>query len=58
MVLWIRYGNENAVFTMGWKKLSKTEKGASGQVEREGVDGFFFKSRVLCIMNSYIRDKQ
>jgi hypothetical protein len=42
MGLWTRCGNENAVFTMGWKIFSKTEKGVVGQVECEGyVDGSF-----------------
>jgi predicted DNA-binding protein YlxM (UPF0122 family) len=52
--------NENAVFTIGWKKLAETEKCAAGQVEREShVDGFSFLTlRVLCIMNSYVRGKQ
>jgi hypothetical protein len=52
-------GNETAVFTMGWKKFAKTKKAAAGQVEREShVDSFSLTSRVLYIMNSYIRDKQ
>jgi hypothetical protein len=43
MGLWISCGNENAVFTMGWKKFAETEKGVAGQVECEShVDGFFF----------------
>jgi hypothetical protein len=42
MGLWIQCGNENAVFTMGWKKFAKTEKRAAGQVEHDShVDGFF-----------------
>jgi hypothetical protein len=42
MDLWIQCGNENAVFTMGWKKFAETEKDAAGQVECEShVDGFF-----------------
>jgi hypothetical protein len=39
-------GEKNAVFTMGWKKFAKTEKGTAGQVEHESQVGFF-KSRVL-----------
>jgi hypothetical protein len=59
MGLWEKCGNENSVFTMGWKKFAETEKGAVGQVKCEShVDGVFFTSRVLCIMNSYIRGKQ
>jgi hypothetical protein len=27
MGLWIVFGNENVVFTMGWKKFAETEKG-------------------------------
>jgi hypothetical protein len=43
MGLWIQCGNENAFFTMGWKKFTETEKGAAGQVEHEShVDVFFF----------------
>jgi hypothetical protein len=41
----------------GLEKIAKTEKGAAGQVERESHGGFF-TSRVLCVMNSYIRGKQ
>jgi hypothetical protein len=42
MGLWIQCENENAVFTMGWKKFVKTEKGAAGQVKCEShVDGVF-----------------
>jgi hypothetical protein len=59
MGLWIRCENENAAFTMGWKKFTKTEKGAAGQVESEShVDSFFLTSMVLFIMNSYVRGKQ
>jgi hypothetical protein len=33
---------DNAVFTIGCKKFTETEKGAAGQVARESyVDGFF-----------------
>jgi hypothetical protein len=40
-------------------KYLPTKKGAAGQVEHEShVDSFFFTSRVLCIMNSYVRSKQ
>jgi hypothetical protein len=56
MDLWIRCGNEN---TMGWKKFSKIEKCAAGQVEHESHgDGFLLTLRVLCIMNSYVSGKQ
>jgi hypothetical protein len=57
MGLWIWRGNENATFTVGWKKFPKTEWDVAGQVKCEShVDGFvFFTSRVLCIMNSYVR---
>jgi hypothetical protein len=42
MGLWIQCGNENAVFTMGWKKFAETKKGTAGQVEHEShVYGFF-----------------
>jgi hypothetical protein len=42
-------GNENAAFTVGWKKFAETGKGAAAQVEHEShVDGFF-TSRVLCV---------
>jgi hypothetical protein len=42
MGLWIWCGNENPVFTIGWKKFADTKKGAAGQVDREShVDGFF-----------------
>jgi hypothetical protein len=59
MDLWIGCGKENAVFKMGWKKIGETEKGAAGQVGRESyVAGFLLTSRVLCIMNSYVRCKQ
>jgi hypothetical protein len=59
MGLWIWCGNENAVFTVDWKKFAETEKDAAGQVERERhVDNVFLTSRMLCIMNSYIRGKQ
>jgi hypothetical protein len=35
-------GNENAVFTTGWKQLAKTEKGEVGKLEHEShVDRFF-----------------
>jgi transposase len=48
MGLWIRCGNENEVFTIGWKKFAETEKGAAGQVEREShVDGFFYIKGVM-----------
>jgi hypothetical protein len=58
MGLWILCGNENVVFTVGWKKFAETEKGAAHQAESEShVDGFF-TTRVLCISNSYIRGKQ
>jgi hypothetical protein len=41
MSLWIRCGNENAIFTMGCKNFTENEKGVAGQVEREShVDGF------------------
>jgi hypothetical protein len=44
---------------MDWKNFAKTEKGAEGQVERKShVDVFFLISRVLCLINSYIKDKQ
>jgi hypothetical protein len=45
---------------MGCKKFAETKKGAAGQVEREShVDGFILlTSRVLCIINSYVRGKQ
>jgi hypothetical protein len=53
MGLWIQSGNKNAVFTMGWKKLAKTKKGAMGQVKHENhIDGFFLILRVLGVMNS------
>jgi hypothetical protein len=43
MGLWIRSGNKNAVFTMGWKKFTETEKVTVGQVELEShIDGFLF----------------
>jgi hypothetical protein len=43
MGLWVQCGNENAVFTLGWKEFSETKKGVAGQVECEShVDGFFF----------------
>jgi hypothetical protein len=42
MGLWIRYGNENAVFTVGWKKFAETKKGAAAQVESESDVGWFF----------------
>jgi hypothetical protein len=43
MGLWIRSGNENAVFTMGSKNFAETEKGAAGQIKRGShVDGFLF----------------
>jgi hypothetical protein len=58
MGVWIRCGNKNAVFAMGWKKFAETEKGAAGQVERESHVHGFFTSRVLCIMNSYVRGKE
>jgi hypothetical protein len=55
MDLWIQCGNENTIFTMGWKKFAETEKGVAGQDRREShVDGFFLTSRVVCIMISYI----
>jgi hypothetical protein len=42
MGLWMQCGNENAIFTLGWKKFAETEKGAASQVEREShVAGFF-----------------
>jgi hypothetical protein len=57
MGLWIRRGNENAVFTMGLKKHAETEKGAAVQVECEShVDGFF-TPKVLCIMK-FLRQGQ
>jgi hypothetical protein len=43
MGLWIRRGNENAVFRIGWKKFAETENGVVVQVECEShVDSFFF----------------
>jgi hypothetical protein len=30
MGLWIQCGNQNAFFTIGWKKFTDTEKGAPG----------------------------
>jgi hypothetical protein len=47
MGLWIRCGNENAIFTMGWKKFAKTEKVAVGQVERESHVTFFLIEGVV-----------
>jgi hypothetical protein len=42
MGLWIRCGNENAVFTMGWKTFIETEEGTVDQVKHEShVDSFF-----------------
>jgi hypothetical protein len=58
MGLWIRCGNKNEVFTMGWKKFAKTEKGVAGQVNCESHVDVFLTLRVLGIMNSYIRSKQ
>jgi hypothetical protein len=42
-------GNENAVFTMGWKKFSETEKGAMSLVERESHFDNFFWHRGCCV---------
>jgi hypothetical protein len=43
MGLWIRCGNKNAIFTVGWEKFAENEKGKAGQVERKNhADGFFF----------------
>jgi hypothetical protein len=58
MGFWIGCGNKNAVFTMGWKKFARTEKGAAGEVKHNSHVDFFFTSRVLCIMNSYTMGKQ
>jgi hypothetical protein len=59
MGLWIRCGNKNVVFTIDWKKFAEIKKGMAGQVKCENhVDSFPFTLRVLCIMNSYVRDKQ
>jgi hypothetical protein len=56
MGLWMFCGNENAVFTMGWKTFAESEKGAAGQGEFEShVDDFYFTLRVLCIVTSYVR---
>jgi hypothetical protein len=42
MGAWILCGNENAVFTMGWKKFAETKRDAAGQVEHGShVDGSF-----------------
>jgi hypothetical protein len=58
MGLWIQCGNENAVFTIGWKNFAQTEKGVAGQVQRRSHGDFFLTSRVLCNVNSYVRGKQ
>jgi hypothetical protein len=42
MDLWIRCGNENAVFTMGWKKFAETKKGVAGKLGHESHVGRFF----------------
>jgi hypothetical protein len=48
MGLWIQCGNKSLVFTIVWKKFTKTEKGAAGQVKSEShVDGFFYIKGVL-----------
>jgi hypothetical protein len=42
MDLWIRCGNKNAVFTIGWKTFADNKKGVAGQVEYESqADSFF-----------------
>jgi hypothetical protein len=48
MGLWIGCGNENAAFTVGWKKFAETEKGAVGQAERESHVDRFFGHRGCC----------
>jgi hypothetical protein len=55
MGLWIRCGNENAVFTIRWEKIVETEKGAEGQANVKVMLTVFLTSRMLCIMNSYVR---
>jgi hypothetical protein len=48
MGLWIQYGNEYVVFTMGLKKFAKTVKGAASQVECESqVDSYFYIKGVV-----------
>jgi hypothetical protein len=44
---------------MGFKNFADTKKGLAGQVKLEShVHGFLLTLRVLCIMNSYVTDKQ
>jgi hypothetical protein len=55
---WV-YGNENAIFTMGWKKFTGIEKGAAGQVEREShIKVLILRLMMMCIVDFYVRDKR
>jgi hypothetical protein len=49
--------NENAIFTMDWKKFAETEKGAAGHIEHEShVDVFFYIEGV--VYHEFLLQKQ
>jgi transposase len=55
MGLWIRCGNENTVFTWVGKDSPRPKKERRVRSNVSHFDGFFLTSRMLCIMNSYVR---